>query len=223
MANALLLPKGGTILVSGSGNLTLTPEGGDYYDLVASVTISPLSIPSTDSLGSPTLVVDTILTMVGIAPTASFGTPEIAQGFTVVGIPPSVAIGTPTLDVDFTVVGIASTATVGAPGTGLGGTLGTGVFSIQRPPDIPLDYPRGEPPPADVDPILLRFLMQELTKLQSAVKDLQWRMPQEAIEAPQRPPHQLIRYARQPWDPLGTAPVDAGWVYWNGTAWVALP
>ena len=55
--------------------------------------------------------------------------------------------------------------------------------------------------------------------LRVVLDDLAYLIPQVADEAPTRPRKGLIRYAVSPWNPLGTGD---GWVYYDGTSWVAL-
>ncbi len=180
-----------------------------------------MGIPPSGDLGLPSVVENSTLSPLPIIGGGSPGLPSVGGEALIqpVGIPRVGAVGPPAISVVLVVPSITSTSVVGTPGSG---TTGGGVYGILRPADVPLPYIVGQPPPGDMDPIMLRFLMQELARAQETVNSLSLRIPQEATSAPERPPNKLIRYARLPWDPLGTAPLDSGWVYWNGTAWIAL-
>lgn len=64
-----------------------------------------------------------------------------------------------------------------------------------------------------------RYLDSELQRLEKTINDLVEAVPQVATRTPKAPRTGTIRYAKAPWDPLGTG--DA-WVWFNGTAWAAL-
>lgn len=62
-------------------------------------------------------------------------------------------------------------------------------------------------------------LYREIDRLRQTVDQLTELSPQVADNPPDNPRRFTIRRAIAPWDPLGTG--DA-WVWYNGTAWVAL-
>lgn len=81
----------------------------------------------------------------------------------------------------------------------------------------PQAYSRGSIPPTN----LIVFLQNELVKLEVAIKNLNLLIPQAADHEPDLKVTGMQRYAlHATWDPLGSG-ADK-WVYWNGTAWVAL-
>jgi hypothetical protein len=59
-----------------------------------------------------------------------------------------------------------------------------------------------------------------VTALEDQVRELQDLLPQAADQAPLAPRFGTIRYAVTPWLPL--AGPAGGWVYYNGSTWVAL-
>lgn len=66
---------------------------------------------------------------------------------------------------------------------------------------------------------LRRYLEEELRRLEQSIETIIIAAPQVAINEPDKPLLGMVRYAKSPWDPLGTG--DA-WVYWDGSAWTAL-
>lgn len=79
---------------------------------------------------------------------------------------------------------------------------------------VPVPYVPG-PPPSDQE-----ALVAEFQRLQAAVETLAALVPQVATSAPQRPVEGMVRYAKAPWNPLGTG---NRWVQYLGGAWVAFP
>lgn len=63
------------------------------------------------------------------------------------------------------------------------------------------------------------YLADEFRKLDQTIATLVNAAPQVAFKEPGDKAVGMIRYAKSPWDPLGTG--DA-WVYWDGSAWTAL-
>lgn len=63
------------------------------------------------------------------------------------------------------------------------------------------------------------FLAEEFRKLETTIATLQNAAPQVAFKEPDGKLLGMIRYAKSPWDPLGTGD---GWVYWDGSVWAAL-
>lgn len=63
------------------------------------------------------------------------------------------------------------------------------------------------------------YLESEFRKVQDSIQSLIHAAPQVAFKEPDNPLLGMIRYAKSPWDPLGTGD---GWVYWDGSAWAAL-
>jgi len=63
------------------------------------------------------------------------------------------------------------------------------------------------------------YLADEFRKLEQTLATLTNASPQVAFKEPTAPMLGMIRYAKAPWDPLGTG--DA-WVYWDGSSWTAL-
>jgi hypothetical protein len=59
-----------------------------------------------------------------------------------------------------------------------------------------------------------------LTSIEDQVRELQDLLPQPSDQAPATPRLGMIRYAVTPWLPL--AGPTGGWVYYDGSAWVAL-
>lgn len=80
-------------------------------------------------------------------------------------------------------------------------------------------YVRGDQP-ADIKNTedLLKWLLEELDRVQEVSSELTDSAPQLAEAEPSSKRAGMIRYARAPWDPLGTG--YEGYVVWNGTAWV---
>lgn len=66
---------------------------------------------------------------------------------------------------------------------------------------------------------LQTYLESEFRKVQDSIQSLVDASPQVAFKAPERPRLGMIRYAKSPWDPLGTGD---GWTWWDGSAWQAL-
>lgn len=63
------------------------------------------------------------------------------------------------------------------------------------------------------------YLAEEFRKIETSIATLITAVPQVAFKEPDRPTRGMIRYAKSPWDPLGTGD---GWVFWDGAAWAAL-
>lgn len=63
------------------------------------------------------------------------------------------------------------------------------------------------------------YLSDEFRKLEATIATLSNAAPQVAFKEPDVRSLGMIRYAKSPWDPLGSG--DA-WVYWDGTSWAAL-
>lgn len=63
------------------------------------------------------------------------------------------------------------------------------------------------------------YLADEFRKIEASLATLALATPQVAFKEPDTRMRGMIRYAKSPWDPLGTGD---GWVYWTGTAWAAL-
>lgn len=68
----------------------------------------------------------------------------------------------------------------------------------------------------------VRFLQDELQRVEAAFADITSMVPQVATVAPKLPRDGMIRLARSPWRPVGGT-VDI-YVYWNAptSAWVVL-
>lgn len=66
---------------------------------------------------------------------------------------------------------------------------------------------------------LRKYVEEELRRLEKSIETIVYATPQVAIKEPDKKQTGLIRYAKSPWDPLGTGD---GWVYWDGSAWAAL-
>lgn len=66
---------------------------------------------------------------------------------------------------------------------------------------------------------LRHYLEEELRRIEKSIDSLVYAAPQVAVREPDKKPKGIIRYAKSPWNPLGTGD---GWVYWNGSAWTAL-
>lgn len=78
-------------------------------------------------------------------------------------------------------------------------------------------YVRGNPPSDPTD--LPTFLTTELRRLELTLSQVTNLVPQVATAAPKSPLTTMIRYAKSPWNPLGTGD---GWVKFDGTSWTAL-
>lgn len=63
------------------------------------------------------------------------------------------------------------------------------------------------------------YLAEEFRKIEASIQSLAAAAPQVAFKEPSPPSLGMIRYAKSPWNPLGTG---EGWVYWDGSAWAAL-
>lgn len=63
------------------------------------------------------------------------------------------------------------------------------------------------------------YLGEEFRKLEQTLATLVNATPQVAFKEPSQKMLGMIRYAKSPWDPLGSGD---GWVYWDGSAWTAL-
>lgn len=72
-----------------------------------------------------------------------------------------------------------------------------------------------------LDTNLHEYLDDELYRVEVAINSVADLVPQVSDYAPSSPRIGMIRYAIDPWDPLGTG--QPAWVYYDGTAWVALP
>lgn len=64
------------------------------------------------------------------------------------------------------------------------------------------------------------FLESELRRLENTVRQLTEAAIQVAIAEPNTPKRGMVRYAKTPWDPLGTA--FEGLVVYDGTSWAAV-
>jgi len=82
---------------------------------------------------------------------------------------------------------------------------------------IPRVYQRGLRPSIN-DPDGT-YLEEELRRIEETLREVLDTLPQVAYKAPQSPRNSMIRYAKAPWDPLGTGD---GWVYYDEGAWKAL-
>ena len=84
---------------------------------------------------------------------------------------------------------------------------------------VPIAYTKGSPP---VDPERLGLhVHDELRKIETSLRRINALIPQAADAAPADKYIGMQRFAiAADWNPLGTG-VNS-WVYWNGTAWVAL-
>lgn len=82
---------------------------------------------------------------------------------------------------------------------------------------VPL--PWNPTPPSRLTGNTLESLRADLDTLKATVDTLVDLTPQVSTAPPQRPRRGTIRYAVAPWNPLGSG--DA-WVWFNGSAWVAL-
>lgn len=78
-------------------------------------------------------------------------------------------------------------------------------------------YNRMDPPFKSVN--LVNYLVSELDKLRLTISQLVDLAVQVADAEPTKPKVGMIRWAKAPWDPLGTGD---GFVKWNGSAWTAL-
>jgi hypothetical protein len=81
---------------------------------------------------------------------------------------------------------------------------------------VPVAFVR-QAPPQDQKALVL-YLMSEVEKLQTSIATLVNLVPQVAIAPPVPALNGMIRYAKAPWDPLGTG--DA-FVKYDGS-WTAL-
>lgn len=63
---------------------------------------------------------------------------------------------------------------------------------------------------------------EQLEGIERAIKQLNYLIPQVSDSAPPNLIRGLIRYAIDPWHPLGSTAGDDGWVYYDGSTWVAL-
>lgn len=66
---------------------------------------------------------------------------------------------------------------------------------------------------------LQTYLDAEFKKIEDSINTIADAAPQVAFKEPAVKKLGMIRYARSPWNPLGTG---NGWVFWNGSAWTAL-
>lgn len=89
----------------------------------------------------------------------------------------------------------------------------------RAPQPFPLAAPASPQTPDQRIDALRLYVEEELRRLERSVNSLVYAAPQVAISEPDKKSKGLIRYAKSPWNPLGTG---NGWVYWNGSAWVAL-
>lgn len=78
-------------------------------------------------------------------------------------------------------------------------------------------YNRSDPPFKQEN--LVNYLVIELDKLRLTISQLVDLAIQVADVEPVKPKTGMIRWAKSPWDPLGTGD---GLVKWNGTAWTAV-
>lgn len=92
-------------------------------------------------------------------------------------------------------------------------------MALTRTHATPVPYLKSNSP-VDTNRLELH-IHDELRKIEATLKRVNTLIPQAADTEPSEKLIGLQRYAvAATWDPLGTG-VDA-WVYWNGTAWVAL-
>lgn len=66
---------------------------------------------------------------------------------------------------------------------------------------------------------LQTYLDAEFSKVENSINTLADATPQVALREPPVKKTGMIRYAKSPWDPLGSGD---GWVWWDGSAWAAL-
>lgn len=66
---------------------------------------------------------------------------------------------------------------------------------------------------------LRQYLDREFSKIELILSQLSTMAIISATAAPRTPMRGMVRYARTPWNPLGTGD---GWVRYNGTTWIAL-
>lgn len=72
-------------------------------------------------------------------------------------------------------------------------------------------YSRGSTPPLNGS--LPVYLQNELEKLQHSISAMRLMTPQVCDAEPSEKMNGMMRFAKSPWDPLGTGFV--GWVYWD--------
>lgn len=89
-------------------------------------------------------------------------------------------------------------------------------MAITRQDAAPVPFVRGLPPD---DKSIIIYLVSEMEKLQNTLGTLVNLVVQVAISEPPQPLTGMLRWAKAPWDPLGTGD---GLVQWNGTIWVAV-
>ena len=80
-------------------------------------------------------------------------------------------------------------------------------------------YKRSSPPALDGGDV--RYLAQELTKIQEALQAIQNLTPQQCSIAPPKPLPTMIRFAMAPWRPVAGQTTDKWVTYVNG-AWAYL-
>jgi len=66
---------------------------------------------------------------------------------------------------------------------------------------------------------LQTYLDSEFKRVEDSLNTLSDAAPQVAFKEPDVKKLGMIRYAKSPWDPLGTG---NAWVWWDGSAWTAL-
>ena len=87
------------------------------------------------------------------------------------------------------------------------------------PQPFPISSPVSPSSPDQKIEALRKYIEEEFRRLEKSLETLVYAAPQVAVKEPDKKQKGLIRYAKSPWDPLGTG--DA-WVYWDGSAWTAL-
>lgn len=90
-------------------------------------------------------------------------------------------------------------------------------MALTQKDGVVVPYVRGNPPTEPNN--IPQFLTNELKRVEVTLSQLVQLVPQVSLAAPKVPLTSMIRYAKAPWNPLGTGD---GWVRYNGTAWVIL-
>lgn len=79
-------------------------------------------------------------------------------------------------------------------------------------------YTRREPPIVDPE-TLPQYVLEELRRIEQNLDSLNTLICQVSYAEPTTKVIGMTRYAKSPWNPLGTGD---GFVKWNGTAWVGF-
>jgi len=90
---------------------------------------------------------------------------------------------------------------------------------IRAPQPFVLTSPVGDQSPEQKFQAFTKYIEEEFRRVEQSITSLAIASPQVAIKEPTDPSTGLIRYAKSPWNPLGTG---NAWVYWDGSNWVAL-